>query len=204
MSALKVAVATAAFAGLHSLLASTRVKERLGARSHRVLFNAQGVLTFGALAWFIARQPKHTIYEVKGAGAALLRTMQVAGVAFGAAAAHATGIATLAGIDPTTPAPAAQGPEAGSDGELRIEGPFRIVRHPLNLAPLAPFWCTPRMTTRRLAFNIVATAYLVIGSVHEERRLLKKYGERYARYQRSGVPFYLPQLPKRDSELPPY
>jgi protein-S-isoprenylcysteine O-methyltransferase Ste14 len=197
MSALKVAVATAAFAGLHSLLASTRVKERIGAKSHRVLFNAQGALTFGALAWLIARQPKQTIYEVNGAGAALLRTMQLAGIAFGAAAAHATGIATLAGIDPTTPAPAAQGPEAGNDGELRIRGPFRVMRHPLNFAPLAPFWCTPHMTTRRLAFNLVATAYLVIGSVHEERRLLQKYGERYARYQQDGPPFFLPRFRRK-------
>ncbi|HYH09377.1 MAG TPA: NnrU family protein [Thermoanaerobaculia bacterium] len=197
---MKVSLATAAFAVLHSVLASSRVKDAVaarfacGRRIHRVLYNGQAVLTFGALVWAIGRQPKRTIYHVTGAGAAVMRLLQTSGIGFAAAAARATGVMTLAGLDTTTPVPAAQGPEAGEDGALRIRGPFRIVRHPLNLAPLAPFWFTPHMTTRRLAFNIVATAYLVIGSVHEEQRLLRQYGEAYARYQREGVPFFLPSI----------
>jgi len=96
---------------------------------------------------------------------------------------------------PARQAPAAQGPEADEAGALRICGPFTLVRHPLNVAPLAPFWLTPHMTTRRLAFNVIATGYLVIGSLHEEKRLRHQYGEAYREYQRSGAPFFLPSLP---------
>lgn len=181
---LKVALATSLFAIVHSALAARRI--------NRVAFNAQATITFGALTWYIARQPNVTIYRVEGVPAALLRIGQSAGVVFAIAAAKATGIRTLAGFDDVHPA--AQGPEVGGDGELRVRGPFTIVRHPLNLAPLAPFWLTPHMTTRRLAFNVIATAYLILGSIHEESRLLAKYGEKYERYQRSGVPFYWPRF----------
>lgn len=94
---------------------------------------------------------------------------------------------------PAHPVPVAQGPELDEEtGQLRIRGPFTISRHPLNLAPLVPFWLTPHLTTRRLAFNLVGTAYLILGSFHEERRLGAVYGEEYSRYRASSVPFYLP------------
>jgi len=208
-SSLKVAVATGLFAIVHSLLASTRAKAaiatrvRFGRELYRVAYNAQAVLAFSALAWYAARQPKRTLYRVRGPLAGLMRLGQFGGVAFAAAAARATGVATLSGVDnliavltgmPPKHAPAAQGPEADESGALRTRGPFMLVRHPLNLAPLAPFWLTPHMTTRRLAFNVVATAYLVLGSLHEEQRLLHEYGEAYRKYQREGVPFFLPSV----------
>lgn len=209
-SALQAALATGVFAIAHSALASTAVKDavaarvRFGRELYRVAYNAQAVATFGALVWYLARRPKRTIYRVRGPAAGLLRLGQLGGIAFAAAAARATGIATLSGLDnaaavaaglpPRHVVPAAQGPEADEEGALRIRGPFTLVRHPLNLAPLAPFWLTPHLTTRRLAFNLVATAYLVLGSLHEERRLLRQYGERYARYRDSSVPFYLPAV----------
>jgi protein-S-isoprenylcysteine O-methyltransferase Ste14 len=48
------------------------------------------------------------------------------------------------------------------------------------------------MTTSLLAFNIAATAYLVLGSGHEEARLREAFGHEYDHYRRSGVPFYIP------------
>jgi methanethiol S-methyltransferase len=75
---------------------------------------------------------------------------------------------------------------------MRIAGPFRWSRHPLNFWPLPILWLHPRMTTNLLAFNAAATIYLVIGSVHEEARLRNAYGTDYIAYQQSEVPFYLP------------
>jgi steroid 5-alpha reductase family enzyme len=90
-------------------------------------------------------------------------------------------------------APVAQGPEADIvTGTLSAGGPFRWSRHPLNFWAVPLFWLTPKLTTGRLAFNILATLYLVLGSWHEELRLHQAYGRRYRAYERSGVPFFLP------------
>jgi hypothetical protein len=90
------------------------------------------------------------------------------------------------------PEPAAQGPALAGD-QMRVRGPFRLTRHPLNVAPLPIMWFFPRMTTNLLAFNLVSTVYLVLGSVLEENRLLARYGQAYAEYRASGVPFYVPR-----------
>lgn len=211
-SSSRVALATGVFAITHSLLASTKAKDafagrvRFGREFYRIAYNAQAVLAFGGLTWYIARQPKRTLYHVRGPLAALMRLGQLGGVAFGIAAGRTTGFAKLSGLDngiailagmPVQQAPAAQGPEADERGVLRSGGPFKLVRHPLNVAPLPAIWLTPRMTTRRLVFNVVATAYLIIGSVHEEKRLLRAYGEAYRKYQDEGVPFFLPAMAPR-------
>jgi protein-S-isoprenylcysteine O-methyltransferase Ste14 len=194
----RVALATIAFAGVHSLLANRRVKARVhetipGSRVlYRLAYNIQAVSTFAVLVGLIAREPKITLYRVRGLAAALMRAGQFSGIIFAVMAARATGIAKLAGVELFEPA--AQGPELGDNGQLLARGPFTLVRHPLNLAPLVPFWLTPHMTSRRLAFNVMATLYLILGSMHEEVRLRAQYGELYEQYRRSGVPFYLPRL----------
>lgn len=211
----KVVLATTGFAVLHSVLASSTARSlaartmRRGGDTYRLFFNAQALVTFAALAGYIGRQPKRTIYRVTGLPAVLMRLGQASGIVFAVAAVRATGFARLAGLDtldrsgPTHDVrpPAAQGPERTAEGRLAIRGPFKIVRHPLNLAPLPPFWLTPHMTTRRLAFNIVSTLYLIAGSAHEERRLTAAYGDEYRLYQRSGIPFYFPPLWRRKSDV---
>jgi protein-S-isoprenylcysteine O-methyltransferase Ste14 len=42
---------------------------------------------------------------------------------------------------------------------MQAAGPFRHVRHPLNLSPLLVLRLQPRMTA-----NLLATAYLALGS----------------------------------------
>lgn len=103
---------------------------------------------------------------------------------------------------PTYAAPASSPPLPGTasppradvhaDGRMRATGPFRLHRHPLNFAPLPVLWLFPRMTTRLAALAGASTVYLVLGSIHEEVRLRSAYGRAYERYQRSGVPFYVP------------
>lgn len=77
--------------------------------------------------------------------------------------------------------PEAQGPALDAEGLSSGPGPFAHSRHPLNFVPVPIVWLCPRMTTNVLAF-IAATVYLVIGSAHEEARLLKAYGEKCAEY----------------------
>jgi protein-S-isoprenylcysteine O-methyltransferase Ste14 len=71
-------------------------------------------------------------------------------------------------------------------------GPFRWSRHPLNFWMVPLLWLTPRMTIKLATFNALMTAYLIIGSLHEEARLGEVYGEAYDQYQASGVNFFVP------------
>ena len=82
-------------------------------------------------------------------------------------------------------------------GMMAASGPFAWSRHPLNVAPVFVFALSPKMTTKLALFTGISAAYLVVGLFHEESRLLHGYGQPYAEYQRSGVPFYLPRRPCR-------
>lgn len=211
---LKTAVATLAFAAAHSALASRHAKKIAGdligrERSeavYRVFYVGQGAISFGALIIYCVSLPKNTAYRIEGKGAALLRTGQVAGLLLLLAGLRELGIKRWSGVDTlhawqkeeqVPAAPAAQGPELGGDGRLTTGGAFRWSRHPLNFAAVPLFWLTPHMTTRRLAFNAVGTAYLVLGSLHEEVRLRAAYGDAYESYLQSQVPFFMPGMAPR-------
>jgi len=225
---IKAAAATAAFGLVHSFLASRGAK-RAAARAfgernrnglYRVFYLAQSAVTFAALAAYVRGLPGRELYRVRGPLAWLMRAGQAGALLLATAAARQVGVRRILGLEsflawlgdgPVPPEPEAQGPALDAEGLGRDAGPFAWSRHPLNLAPLAVFWLRPRMTTTLLAFNAAATAYLVVGSLHEETRLREAYGESYAAYRRSGVPFYLP-APERCAfepagvlvRLPPY
>lgn len=71
------------------------------------------------------------------------------------------------------------------------QGAYRCVRHPLYLCMLLLIWSAPRLSTDRLLFNVLWTAWIVIGTKLEERDLLADFGEIYRRYQLS-VPMLIP------------
>lgn len=72
-----------------------------------------------------------------------------------------------------------------------IRGPYRWVRHPLYLLCLLMIWSCPDLTADRLLFNILWTAWTVIGTVLEERDLVADFGEDYRKYRRR-VPMLVP------------
>lgn len=196
-SMLKVMAATAAFGLVHSALASRRAKryaaEQFGERNrdglYRVFYIAQSVATFGMLAAYIRSQPGRELYRVRWPLVGLLHAGQAAALVQAISAARQVGVERILGLEslrcwlgdgPVPPTPEAQGPALDAEGRAHDAGPFAWSRHPLNLAPLPVFWLHPRMTTNLLAFNIAATAYLVVGSLHEEARLREGYGEAYS------------------------
>jgi protein-S-isoprenylcysteine O-methyltransferase Ste14 len=81
---------------------------------------------------------------------------------------------------------------AVSSNQLITWGIYGRMRHPQFFAGLLLLWARD-LTDTDLVINIVLSSYLLIGSQIEERRLLKKFGEEYARY-REEVPSFLPKM----------
>jgi protein-S-isoprenylcysteine O-methyltransferase Ste14 len=74
---------------------------------------------------------------------------------------------------------------------LAIRGPYRWVRHPLYSLFLVFLWTCPDVTADRVLFNALFAAWLVLGSILEERDLVRSFGEPYRAYQRR-VPMLVP------------
>lgn len=74
-------------------------------------------------------------------------------------------------------------------------GILGYVRHPWYSGGIAFLWAFGHITDVSLVAKGVLTAYMVIGTVLEERKLLSEIGEPYRKYQRR-VPMLLPRLGK--------
>lgn len=194
--------AMAAYGGLHSLLASRRVKQwsrqTFGAaadRAYRLVFNLLGGLTFLPVLAVPLLLPGRLLYVVKPPWLWLLLALQLVAILLLSIGIRQTGALEFLGLAQLF------GSEQG-DREFVTAGLYRWVRHPLYSAGLLFIWALPRMTTSLLALNLSITAYLYLGSLHEERRLLREFGDRYARYQRR-VPRLVPRPWRYGQEAPP-
>lgn len=82
---------------------------------------------------------------------------------------------------------------------LAIRGPYRWVRHPLYFLMLALIWACPDVTLDRLLFAVLWSAWIVAGTLLEERDLAAEFGADYRAYQQAVpmlIPWRLPREPK--------
>ena len=208
----RVVLICATWAGIHSLLASKPAKDLVtrtaGQRSrdglYRLAYNAQSVLTVAWAARRFVRLPDRELYRARPPWSWLFRAGQVLSLGVLFSGVRVVGVLEFAGIVPlwrlltgceSRPEPEAQGPPIGADGEMKRAGAFRSTRHPGNLGAMGLFLLWPRMTVNRATLAALVALYVVVGSMHEERRLGLAYGEAFERYRRS-VSFLVPCPPK--------
>ena len=79
-----------------------------------------------------------------------------------------------------------------TDEPLQAQGFYCYVRHPLYLFATLFVWLTPAMTVNLATLYGLITLYFVVGSVHEEGRLVAEFGAAYRAYQRQ-VPRLIPR-----------
>jgi protein-S-isoprenylcysteine O-methyltransferase Ste14 len=200
-----------ALAAIHSIFAWRPTKDLVqriaGPRYrnglYRFTYNVVSMVLLGWATWWFLRLPDREVYRVRPPWSLLFRVGQVASLGILLSGVRAVGVLEFAGIAQlrnllagATPAPEpeAQGPTMGTDGEVVSRQAFRYTRHPGNLGALGVFLLFPRMTVNRIALLGLVVIYVILGSLHEERRLITAYGEAYERYRRSSIPFLVPLL----------
>ena len=211
-SILKIAASTALVVGIHSVLASKAAKKKaielFGERTrnglYRPFYNGLAIATFGALGLYALRLPNRELYKIHRPFSWLMHSVQFFFLLYLLYGARQIGFLKFAGV-PNVVAlatgqsfvpiePEGQGPIQTSPDKMKITGPFRFSRHPLNFGMIPIIWLMPRMTVNLAAFNVITTIYLIAGSIHEEKRFVETYGQAYIDYQTSEINFFIPSL----------
>jgi methanethiol S-methyltransferase len=73
--------------------------------------------------------------------------------------------------------------------ELKNTGVLGVIRHPWYVGGMLLVWARD-LDLAVCITNLVLTAYLVLGAVLEERRLVKGFGDEYRRYQKEVSMFF--------------
>lgn len=80
---------------------------------------------------------------------------------------------------------------AAKEPVFSVRGTYQWVRHPFYFFSLLMIWTQVCLTTDRLLFNGLWTAWIIIGIFLEERDLIASFGDAYRNYQRN-VPMLIP------------
>jgi methanethiol S-methyltransferase len=75
-------------------------------------------------------------------------------------------------------------------GEIDSSGVLSVIRHPWYVAVFILLWAGDFSLTR-IIINLILSAYLVIGTLLEERKLVLEFGDKYKVYQ-GQVSMFIP------------
>jgi protein-S-isoprenylcysteine O-methyltransferase Ste14 len=186
------------WAVFHSITAAADVKsiirDRIGTRAYdgvyRLSYNLFATLTFAPVL-FISWQllPQQILWQIPSPFHWLAIGVQVIGLAGLAIALWQTDVWEFIGLRQFR---RYLREETGSPPQpLIVKGTYALVRHPIYFFSLLALWFNPVMSAAGLIFNLAATVYFWVGSIYEERRLEKHFGEAYVAY-RQRVPRLLP------------
>lgn len=164
----------ALFASHHSLFARTRIRtwvaRTVPVLPERTLFVCVASLLL-ILVCCLWRLLPGILWKAEGALAAVLHSVQFAGILLIVRSAAVVGVRDLAGLSPS---------HGGS--EVKVRGPYRWIRHPIYAGWLLLTFGVPLMTTTRFLFAAASGVYLLIAIPLEERTLRRTMAPTYARY----------------------
>jgi protein-S-isoprenylcysteine O-methyltransferase Ste14 len=179
-----------AFAALHSLFASRRVKSVLcrvpdgEAAPYRLVYN---LVSMAMLVWVVAAyRTSPVLYFVPGVWSLVMYSMQLIMLLLLADCVRQTGFRRFFGFSQDSSA-------EHSPPRLVTSGWYALVRHPLYLFSTLFMVLNPVMTAQWLLLTVMSLVYFIIGGVIEEKRLSQEFGDTYLEY-RHRVPFMVPSL----------
>ena len=187
-----LALAWLAFAAVHSALASFAVKEKLArcwpaaAPWYRLAFNGFSLATVLPILWLSYALEGSPLWQWTGAWRWLSHGLALASIAGFVAAARGYDMETFLGLRQIRERD--RQPD-GHEG-FRLSPFHRCVRHPWYFFGLVLVW-TGDKNLPLLVSAVAITAYFIVGSRLEEKKLLALHGDAYRRYM-ARVPGLLP------------
>jgi protein-S-isoprenylcysteine O-methyltransferase Ste14 len=186
-----IAAVFVAFAVVHSLTAGRALPDRLKASLdsrlvegwYRLAYNAFSFVTFAPVMLAVAILPDVTLYSADQTLAIALRVAQLLALGGLAWALWSIDFLRFAGLRQVW-AYLTVHPLPLPDEALQQRGVYAIMRHPLYVFSLVVLWASPVMTLNGMIFNGCATLYFAVGSLIEERRLARAFGDTYHAYRR--------------------
>ena len=177
------------FAVLHSFFSLNSVKDWFRRQwpsffaFYRLTFNVLQTLIF-LIMFLLLPRPQETIWHLEGWHMILMRMLQLfsfGGLVFTLrdfSSSEFTGLAAVRRFLKVN-----HRPEADEHYTLNTSGMYAVSRHPLYLFTVLLVLFEPHMTLFKALFLGWLILYFYIGSYFEERRLVKRFGNRYIRYR---------------------
>ncbi len=178
---------------LHSLLITppvTRIARKLlGSRYawFRLGYNLLAIVTIVPLVGWTLFLSTPTVLDWRWPWSLLQAFMVVSGLGLFYAGAQAYPMEEFLGLRQVRRY--RQGGGEGRPSRLKTDGVLGLVRHPWYLAAFLLLWGRD-LQLDDLVTSVILSAYLGVGAVLEERKLLLEYGERYRRYQQRVSMFF--------------
>jgi methanethiol S-methyltransferase len=195
LSPVLILLACAVYGLVHSWLASLQAKElarkllgvNIMEQFYRLAYNIFGVLSFLPVLALPVLLPDQRLYRIHLPWLLLTFAIQGLAVLTIFIGVMQTGPLDFAGLRQLFRLPDDRPPG------LVTRGLYRYVRHPLYSAGLVFLWFSPQMSVNLAALFFGLSAYLVIGAMFEERKLVKQYGRAYLDYRRR-TPMLIPGI----------
>ena len=201
LEVLKIWAALVIFGVIHTALASPGAKalarrvlgDHVADATYRLIFNALALISFGPATYLMVTLPDRALYSFPApfdSIALLIQGLAVLGLIY---AVYQMDWAFFLGLRQLVEPPPNTTIDSTSTSHLVTDGLHHFVRHPLYTLSLVVLYLVSPMTLNRLAFVIGAHVYFYIGSIFEERKLVREFGDAYRDYQRR-VPRLMPRL----------
>ncbi|HMU42226.1 MAG TPA: methyltransferase [Ignavibacteriaceae bacterium] len=186
------------FGFLHSILASLWLKKKLAGwlgnkmAFYRIFYNIFSIISL-AIIYDLSPQPNIIIYDLQSPFDLIILIPQFGSLIGAFMSFKFFSTKEFLGIDQVKRylLNDYSADELDERMSFRIEGPYRYCRHPVYFFSIMFLLFRPAMDLFYITFLVCIILYFWIGSIYEEKKLVKIFGSDYLEYQKY-VPAIIP------------
>jgi protein-S-isoprenylcysteine O-methyltransferase Ste14 len=179
---------------LHSTLIATRVtnhvKKKLGDRFrfYRLSFNIVSLATLIPLLYYSGSVRQVPVFQWEGALVIAKYLLLVISISLFVAGGRHYSLSQFLGVRQIKTGRADH--TLSKCDTFDTSGILGVIRHPWYAAGIMVVWARD-LSLPTLLINIVISGYFITGTILEERKLLREFGEKYREYQKN-VSMFIP------------